>query len=97
MPAVVGAATAAMVDNFDILQGNLENGGVTEESTPNCIVISSAVLVRGEALYLFNGDTRLGQAIVNNRVKTGLSLSTFLTINISAPRAAGKLCSIKAP
>ena len=78
MPAVVGAATAAMVDNFDILQGNVENGGVTEESTPNCIVISSAVLVRGEALYLFNGDTRLGQAIVNNRVKTW-----SFTINIS--------------
>ena len=73
------AAITAVADNFGIFQGFVDNSGVTDDTTPTFSGIISAGLVSGEALYLFNGDTRLGQAVVNNTAKTwSCTLSTPL-------------------
>ena len=73
------AAITAVADNFGIFQGFVDNSGVTDDTTPTFSGIISAALVSGEALYLFNGDTRLGQAVVNNTAKTwSCTLSTPL-------------------
>ena len=73
------AAIAAVADNFGIFQGFIDGSGVTDDTTPTFSGLISAALVSGEALYLFNGDTRLGQAVVNNTAKTwSCTLSTPL-------------------
>ena len=64
------ATISAMVDNFGIFQGFVGNDGVTDDTTFAFSGLISAALVSGEALYLFNGDTRLGQAVVNNTART---------------------------
>jgi hypothetical protein len=64
------ATISAMVDNFGIFQGFVNNGGVTDDTTFTFSGLISAALGSGEALYLFNGDTRLGQAVVNNTART---------------------------
>ena len=73
------AAITAVADNFGIFQGFIDSSGVTDDTTPTFSGLISAALVSGEALYLFNGDTRLGQAVVNNTAKTwSCTLSTPL-------------------
>jgi hypothetical protein len=73
------ASIAAVVDNSGIFQGFVENGGVTDSTIPTFSGLISAALVSGEALYLFNGDTRLGQAVVNNTARSwSCTLSTPL-------------------
>ncbi len=73
------AAIVAVVDNFGIFQGFVDNGGVTDSTTLTFSGLISAALVSGEALYLFNGDTRLGQAVVNNTARSwSCTLSTPL-------------------
>ena len=73
------ASIAAVVDNSGIFQGFVDNGGVTDSTIPTFSGLISAALVSGEALYLFNGDTRLGQAVVNNTARSwSCTLSTPL-------------------
>ena len=73
------ASIAAVVDNSGIFQGFVDNGGVTDSTTPTFSGLISAALVSGEALYLFDGDTRLGQAVVNNTARSwSCTLSTPL-------------------
>ena len=85
------ASIAALVDNFGIFQGIVDNGSVTDDINPTFIGITSASLVSGEAVYIFNGDTRLGQAVVNNTLRTW-----SFTLNTPLPNTDGTSYAITA-
>ena len=64
------ATITTVNDNFGLIQGQVGNGTITDDSTPTITGTLSAALASGETLRIFKGATLLGTATVNNTTKT---------------------------
>ena len=93
------AAITAVNDNVGLIRGNLADGASTDDTTPTISGTISAALASGETLRLFNGDTLLGIASVNNTAKTwsftpaalAATAGTSYSITARVADAAGNL------
>ncbi len=83
------ATITAVNDNVGLIKGNLADGASTDDTTPTISGSISAALASGETLRIFNGDTLLGSASVNNTAKTW-------SYTPSLPRTSGTSYSISA-
>ena len=63
-------AITGVADDAGLIQGQVANGGTTDDPTPTISGTLSAALATGETLRIFNGTTLLGSATVNNTTKT---------------------------
>jgi hypothetical protein len=72
------AAITGLHDNVGLIQGELANAAVTDDTTPTISGTISAALATDEILRIFNGTTLLGSATVNNTAKTWSFTSTAL-------------------
>jgi hypothetical protein len=68
-PAITAAITN-VADDFGETQGEIANGGSTDDRWPMLTGTLSAALATGEILQIFNGTTLLGSATVNKTAKT---------------------------
>jgi hypothetical protein len=64
------AAITAVNDNVGLIKGNLADGAVSDDTTPTISGTISAALASGERLRIYNGDSFLGIASVNNTANT---------------------------
>ena len=64
-PAVTAAITAVN-DNLGLIQGNLAADAVSDDTTPTISGTISAALATGETLRIYNGESFLGLATVDN-------------------------------
>ena len=93
------AAITAVNDNVGLIRGNLADGASTDDTTPTISGTISAALASGETLRLFNGDTLLGRASVNNTAQTwsftpsalAATAGTSYSITARVADAAGNL------
>jgi serralysin len=67
-PAVTAAITTVK-DNVGLIRGNLAADAFSDDATPTINGSISASLATGETLRIYNGDTFLGIASVNNKAK----------------------------
>ncbi|MFZ0409259.1 MAG: Calx-beta domain-containing protein, partial [Cyanobium sp.] len=86
---VVTASITGVTDDVGLLQGQIANGGLTDDPTPTISGTLSAALATGETLRIFNGTTLLGSATVNNTARTW-------TFSPTLPATAGTSYSITA-
>ena len=63
-------AITAVNDNVGLIQGNQAADAFTDDTTPTLSGSISAALATGDNLRIFNGNTLLGNATVNNTAKT---------------------------
>jgi hypothetical protein len=77
------ATITAVNDNVGVIKGNLADGASTDDTTPTISGSISAALASGETLRIFNGDTLLGSASVNNTAKTWSFTPTTALSNIN--------------
>jgi len=96
-PATAAAITRVS-DNVGLIKGNVAAAGRTDDRTPTITGTIGAALAAGETLRIFNGNTLLGSATVNNTNRTWsytptLPASAGTTYNITArvADAAGNL------
>ena len=96
-PAVTAEITAVN-DNVGLIQGNLADGASTDDTTPTITGTISAALASGDRLRIYNGDSFLGIASVNNTAKTWSyrptlpsSFGTSYSITARVADAAGNL------
>jgi hypothetical protein len=66
----VNAAITTVKDNVGLIRGNLAADAVSDDATPTISGTISAGLATGETLRIYNGDSFLGIASVNNTAKT---------------------------
>jgi hypothetical protein len=60
------AEITGFADDVGLIQGQVANGGTTDDPTPTISGVLSRALAPGETLRIFNGTTFLGNATVNN-------------------------------
>ena len=80
---------STVIDNVGLLEGDVANGGLTDDLTPTISGTLSAALATGESLRIFNGNTLLGSATVKNTARTWFFRPTL-------PATAGTSYSITA-
>ena len=92
------AAITGVADDAGLIQGQVANGGTTDDPTPTISGTLSASLATGETLRIFNGTTLLGSATVNNTTKTwsftptlAATAGTNYSITARVADAAGNL------
>jgi Ca2+-binding RTX toxin-like protein len=64
------AAITDVTDNVGLIQGTVAANGRTDDLTPTITGRISTALATGETLRIYNGDTLLGSAAVNNKRRT---------------------------
>ncbi len=95
------AAITAVADNIGLIKDNVADGAFTDDTTPTFTGTLSAALASGETLRLFDGDTLLGRASVNNTAQTwsfrptalAATAGTSYAISARVADAAGNLGS----
>jgi hypothetical protein len=102
-PPATTAAISAINDNVGLITGTVANGGRSDDRTPTISGTLSAALASGETLRLYNGNTLLGSATVNNTAKTWsytptlpLSAGTTYSFTARVADAAGNLAAASA-
>jgi hypothetical protein len=64
--ALVTFVTLANVsDNVGALTGTVSSGGATDDETPTLTGTLTAALASGEKVSVYNGATKLGEAVVS--------------------------------
>jgi hypothetical protein len=71
------AEITGIADDVGLIQGQVANGGTTDDPTPTISGALSRALTPGESLRIFNGTTLLGNATVNNIANTWSFTPTF--------------------
>ena len=83
------ATITSVADGVGLLQGQVANGGTTDDPNLTISGTLSAALKTGENLWIFNGTTLLGSATVNNLARTWTFMPTL-------PATAGSSYAITA-
>ena len=76
------AAITAVIDNFGFIRGTVDQFSGTDDATPIFSGSISAALVAGETLAIYNRDTFLGNAKVNNTTRRWLFTPTAFSSTI---------------
>jgi len=84
------AAITAVIDNVGFYQGAVDEFSGTDDATPRFSGSISGALVAGETLAIYNSDTFLGNANVNNSTKQW----SFTPVTFSSTK--GKIYAITA-
>jgi hypothetical protein len=84
------AAITAVIDNVGFIRGTVDQFSGTDDATPSFSGSISAALVAGETLAIYNRDTFLGNAKVNNTTKRW----SFIPASLS--RTIGEMYEITA-
>jgi hypothetical protein len=88
-PPLPSIVITGVADNSGAVQGQVANGGRTDDLTPTITGTIPAALLAGETLRIFNGATLLGSATVDDTTRTW-------TFTPTLPPTAGTSYSITA-